>query len=143
MCLRRFWTQLEHDEEQKTDAASVRYVLKRSGKSFLIDAAGFEAKLAEFETGTKLSFVELTNLYRQTLTNSADLIGWGPLHWAASRGNCGALKALLDHGADVNRGTPDGFTAAHDAARTGQVHCLQVRHSWDSTHSISVMSVLP
>jgi len=122
----RFWTQLERDEEDKVETATVRYQLKRAGAKVLVDCPSFEAKLAETEGETKLTFIELTELYRRMLCNQPDLVGWGPLHWAASRGNSGAVKVLIEYGADVNRGTPDGFTASHDAARTGQVACLQV-----------------
>eukprot|EP00961_Rhodomonas_salina_P133679 1798657-Rhodomonas_salina.2 len=60
--------------------------------------------------------------------HQADLVGWGPLHWAASRGNAGALKILIEFGADVNRGTPDGFTPSHGDVRSYATPRLLVSH---------------
>ena len=109
----RFWAQLEKDDEEKVEVANVRYVIKRNGPKLLVNSPDFETKLGEMEGAHKITFIEFATMYRQALANSADLVGWSPLHWAASKGNTGAVTALLEFGADVNRGTPDGFTPAH------------------------------
>lgn len=47
------------------------------------------------------------------------LPGWSPLHYAASGPSVQAVALLLDRGADVNAGSPNGSTALMMAARYG------------------------
>lgn len=55
--------------------------------------------------------------------NSLDFRGRTPLHWAATRGDAGAVSLLLEYGADVNaqdelKGTPLIFAASSGSVRT-------------------------
>ena len=50
------------------------------------------------------------------------LDGSSPLHWAASKGKCEALLALLRHGAHVDANDDHGRTPLHDACSVDDVH---------------------
>ena len=56
-----------------------------------------------------------------------DESGWreAPIHAAAYHGRTGAVAALANAGADVNRPTPSGRTAAHWAAQRGHAPTLR------------------
>jgi len=61
------------------------------------------------------------------MINEPDAIGWTPLHWACSKGLKNSVSALLENGADPNKGTDyDGWTPAHDAARCGNSEILEM-----------------
>mmetsp|Transcript_16296 Transcript_16296/g.37225 ORF Transcript_16296/g.37225 Transcript_16296/m.37225 type:complete len:287 (-) Transcript_16296:297-1157(-) len=61
------------------------------------------------------------------MINEPDAIGWTPLHWACSKGLKNSVSALLENGADPNKGTDyDGWTPAHDAARCGNSEILEL-----------------
>eukprot|EP00443_Scrippsiella_acuminata_P102101 CAMPEP_0115600958 /NCGR_PEP_ID=MMETSP0272-20121206/15154_1 /TAXON_ID=71861 /ORGANISM="Scrippsiella trochoidea, Strain CCMP3099" /LENGTH=483 /DNA_ID=CAMNT_0003036413 /DNA_START=48 /DNA_END=1496 /DNA_ORIENTATION=- len=53
-----------------------------------------------------------------------------PLHLAAFFGNASAVKALLDHGADIQSEAMDGFLALHFAAQAGRLEVVRalIRH---------------
>ena len=42
-----------------------------------------------------------------------------PIHIASGLGHAAAIKKLLDHGADINRGDQEGLTAFDYAERSG------------------------
>lgn len=48
-----------------------------------------------------------------------------PLLWAASSGNIGAVRVLVDHGADLNSSDTNDLGALHCAASHGFIECLE------------------
>ena len=53
--------------------------------------------------------------------NSLDSRGWSPLLWASKLDHVGAVKSLIEHGADVDISEADGWTALHFATFKGNV----------------------
>ncbi len=74
--------------------------------------------------------------------NARDGAGFTPLHDAALAGNAGAVRFLLDHGADVNIGDKDtGATALYMAATMGreEVVTLLLEKGADATKGPSAV----
>jgi len=57
--------------------------------------------------------------------NAQDVDQQTALHVAVMRGHQGAVKALLNHGAEINRKDKNGFTALHHAVQNRQVDILE------------------
>lgn len=66
-----------------------------------------------------------------------DAVGATPLHWAAYKGDCDAIAALLERGADVDAANLVGQTPAHWAAAEGRVQAtaLLIKSGADSRRS--------
>ncbi|KAJ4317750.1 hypothetical protein N0V84_007187 [Fusarium piperis] len=62
--------------------------------------------------------------------NDKDISGWTPLHYAASRGNKGAIEALKEMGADPNLQSLNGSTPAHYLCQAGDQQDLQWMDTW-------------
>ena len=74
----------------------------------------------------------------QTLHDTTDtdihlacLLGWTPVHVAASNGNVAILKLLSDLGADISSTTKLGRNAVHCAALNGHIEVLRILAEWD------------
>uniref|UniRef100_A0A1X7VBH3 Uncharacterized protein n=2 Tax=Amphimedon queenslandica TaxID=400682 RepID=A0A1X7VBH3_AMPQE len=61
---------------------------------------------------------------RKGLVTELDVHGRIPLHSAATSGNVGAIKSLLDHGSDISAVDNDQYTPMHWAVASGQPEAL-------------------
>eukprot|EP00041_Stephanoeca_diplocostata_P034042 m.1141937 g.1141937 ORF g.1141937 m.1141937 type:complete len:1462 (-) comp24452_c0_seq8:844-5229(-) len=52
--------------------------------------------------------------------------GMSPLHVATKRGQAALVRALLDHGANINQLTPEGWTPLHYAAYYNHLSCAEI-----------------
>jgi ankyrin repeat protein len=51
--------------------------------------------------------------------------GFTPLHWAAAEGHLDCVQLLLEHGADIEAVTKDGWPPLHMAARWDRVELVK------------------
>jgi ankyrin repeat protein len=89
-----------------------------------LEAGGGEP---EAEAAAALQLCVLNGLVRASPNEAANELGETPLmRAAADDASPNALRLLLRARADVNRATPEGFTAAYRAAQYGHAECLEV-----------------
>lgn len=63
---------------------------------------------------------------KEIINTGVGVLGYTPLHEAASRRNHPILEVLLQHNANVNATSNGGYTPLHIAASIGSEQCIEV-----------------